>query len=280
MRVHRGQSNGHNWELWLRTPPPALEGLVSGLWAGDSDADSAFHSMLPDGEFWLMFNLGPPQRVSGEIYRTTLMCGLQEHPVGFASTVRHPCCVSVRFRPLGAWTFFGGLPLTEMANQVVDLESVLGGKAGVEPLRQRLLECSNLGAALELLEDWLIARLLTGPAAHPVTLAALDSLNAQNGSARVASVARDAGLSSRHLNGLFHREIGLPAKSLMRIQRFQHALDRLCSPTIPDLATLAQDCGYYDQAHMNLDFRDLAGMTPTEYTARVYQLPGWREIGG
>ncbi len=278
MRVYRGQSNGHGWELWLRTPPPALAGLISGLWAGDSDADSAFHSMLPDGELWLLFNLGPPQLVDGQVHRATLMCGLQERPVGFASMVRHPCCVSVRFRPLGAWAFFGGMPLTEMTNQVVDLESVLGGRAGVGPLRQRMMECPDLGAALELLEDWLIERMPAGPAAHPVTLAALDSLVARNGSARVASVARDVGVSARHLNGLFHREIGLPAKSIMRILRFQHALDRLCTPN-PDLAALAQDCGYYDQAHMNLDFRDLAGMTPSEYSARVYQLPGWREIG-
>ena len=46
------------WELCLRTPPPALAGRVAGLWAGDVEATSAHHRALPNGELWVMFNLG------------------------------------------------------------------------------------------------------------------------------------------------------------------------------------------------------------------------------
>jgi AraC-like DNA-binding protein len=271
--------------LWLRTPLPEHTGLVAGLWAGDADTREARHRLIPDGEVWLMFNLGPPQRVVeadgagfGEVYRAALVCGLQDRPLAFESVDWHPRVVTVRLLPRGARAFFGGLPLLELANRVFDLESVLGREAGVEPLRQRLMEAPGLGAGLDLVEQWLIDRVRAGPPTHPLTRAVLDFLRQGRGSMRVDALARNLGVSSRYLNALFQRQVGLPVKSLSRVLRFQRALDLLDLPGTPDLVRLALDCGYYDQSHLNRDFRELAGLTPGEYAARVFRAPGWREI--
>ena len=82
------------------------------------------------------------------------------------------------------------------------------------------------------------------------------------------------------MNDLFRRETGLPVKSLIRISRFERAQDLLIGYGDQNLAGIAQECGYYDQSHLNRDFRELADLTPREYLARVFVLPGWREIGG
>ena len=47
----------------LRASLAEHAGLVAGLWAGDAESEHARHRLIPDGELWLMFNLGPPQRV-------------------------------------------------------------------------------------------------------------------------------------------------------------------------------------------------------------------------
>lgn len=285
--VLREQTGPVTWELWLRSPPPELSGLIAGLWAGDADSKFARHQTLPSAESWLMFNLGPPQRVvemggigRSDVYRGAFVFGLQENKLTVESMFCHPRAVTVRLLPLGAWAFFGGLALSELANNVIDLESALGPAAGVEPLRQRLMELPDLGAALGVLEDWLTARLLRGPLAHPVAGEALRRLRCAGGNLRVDALARELDVSARHLNGLFQREIGLPAKSVVRILRFERALDCLDAKPDRDLSALAYECGYYDQSHLNRDFRELAGLTPTEYLARVFRAPGWREIGG
>ena len=285
-RVLRGISNGRSWELWLRTPLPEHAGLIAGLWAGDSDSDYARHRLIASGELWLMFNLGPPQLVldpegvrPSQVYHSGMIAGLQYSPLTFESIHRHPRVVTVRLLPLGALAFFGGLPLLDLANRVIDLESVLGGKAGVEPLRQRMQETPDLGGALDLLEDWITDRMRAGPAAHPVTRLALQQLMRQRGSVRVEALAADVGVSARYLNSLFQRQVGLSAKGLGRVLRFEHALDVLDARGTRDLVFLAQECGYYDQSHLNRDFRELAGLTPGEYVERVFLAPGWREIG-
>jgi AraC-like DNA-binding protein len=284
-RVLRQGPGEAAWELWLREPLPALAPFLVGLWAGDADAPTASHRTLPDGELMLMFNLGHPQLVrhadgNTEIVRAAFVSGLQEHPLVYDVMVCHPRAVAVRFRPLGAWAFFGGLPLHELSNRVLDVHAVLGVRAGVEPLRQRLIEAPSLGAALDLLEGWVAARLFDGPRAHPMTRAAWARMHATGGTIRVAALAQDLGISARHLNDLLQREVGLSTKGVARVLRFERAMACLAAGEQRDLVGVAADCGYYDQAHLNRDFRELAGLTPTEIVARLSQAPGWREVSG
>jgi AraC-like DNA-binding protein len=62
-----------------------------------------------------------------------------------------------------------------------------------------------------------------------------------------------------------------------RILRFQRAARDLARPDGPSLCEIALDCGYYDQAHLNRDFREFAGRTPTELMAA--RLPGGGYLG-
>jgi AraC-like DNA-binding protein len=60
----------------------------------------------------------------------------------------------------------------------------------------------------------------------------------------------------------------VPPKTLARILRFEHALALLRRDDGARFAEIAERCGYYDQAHMNRDFRAFAGASPSEFLAR------------
>jgi AraC-like DNA-binding protein len=82
------------------------------------------------------------------------------------------------------------------------------------------------------------------------------------GRTRLTSVARQIGVSERQLRNLFASEVGLSPKHYARIARLRRVL---AGAGERGWAELAHDAGYYDQAHLNLDFGALMGVSPGAY---------------
>ena len=80
--------------------------------------------------------------------------------------------------------------------------------------------------------------------------------------ARVSAL--DLGVSERQLRRRFLDAVGYGPKTLARVLRFQHFLALAGSG---DLARVALDAGYADQAHLTRECRRLAGRTPAELVA-------------
>lgn len=160
-----------------------------------------------------------------------------------------------------------GLPAGELAGDVVDLALLL---PGLDTLLDRLRATPTWPGRFALLDDWLCRALDArerpgGPA--PEIGRAWDQLMRSGGTARVEDLAADVGWSRRHLGARFRAETGLGTKTAARLIRFERALDLLRSPQRPGLAEVAAVCRYADQPHLARDFRDLAGITATEWLA-------------
>jgi AraC-like DNA-binding protein len=57
-----------------------------------------------------------------------------------------------------------------------------------------------------------------------------------------------------------------------RFDRARRRLQRRAAAGQPaSLARLAADCGYYDQAHLAAEFRDLAGCAPSAWLAEEFR---------
>jgi len=87
----------------------------------------------------------------------------------------------------------------------------------------------------------------------------------------VTGLAREAGVSRKHLAESFRAELGMTPKRLARLVRFERLLAALrAGPDAPGdwtLAALAH--GYYDQAHFTREFRAFTGLTPGELRRRL-----------
>jgi AraC-like DNA-binding protein len=172
--------------------------------------------------------------------------------------------IQVRLTPLGAHALFG-LPMKELTNRVVELDDVLG--RGADALVGRLWDIEGWETRFKLLDRLLAARLADARPTSDGVAWAWRRLRDTRGRTEVGALACELGWSHRRLIARFREQIGLPPKTIGRVLRFEHVSRALLRTPDPRLVEVAYDCGYYDQAHLNRDFREFAGTTPGAYLA-------------
>ena len=78
-------------------------------------------------------------------------------------------------------------------------------------------------------------------------------------------------MSERRLQRLFSAYVGIGPKWVIQRCRLIEAAERLAEGAELDSAALAQELGYFDQAHFIRDFRGIVGRPPADYARSVRQ---------
>lgn len=82
---------------------------------------------------------------------------------------------------------------------------------------------------------------------------------------RVEQLAERLGVSVRTVQRLARQYVGLSPAALIRRRRLQEAAERLRTDPDTDIAVVAAELGYADQAHLAADFRATLGLRPSAY---------------
>lgn len=180
--------------------------------------------------------------------------------------------VAIELTPLGARALLG-MPAGELWDLSLELADVVG-PAGRE-LWERLQLASRWDQRFAACDDVLVHR-VGADATPPELRYSWEALIASGGELSVRDLASETGWSRQHLARRFRSEFGLPPKLAARVVRFSRARRMLQSvPSFVSIAQVAATCGYYDHAHLDRDFLDLAGCTPTEL--RAEELPSFQD---
>jgi AraC-like DNA-binding protein len=233
------------------TPAPALSPYVDRLWVRSTAARPADRPLriLPDGCIDVVVTLGPSRNgfVVGAMTRALLY------------QVMAPAdMLGVRFRPGGALPFLG-VPAQELTDTMLQSD---------EPAfrwlaREQVFESTRLRDALGMLERSLLRRLRVIGPPDPLVAYVVARLSGP-GAPPVATLASHVSWSRQHLGRVFRHHVGLSPKEFARIARLQRAIGCLQRSPATSLGQAAAALGYFDQAHMSRDFRELAGLTPGE----------------
>jgi AraC-like DNA-binding protein len=267
VRVERHSSALGSWEMAFAAPGPALRGVVQ-RYCGYVERTAAplRRRESATGTVTVILSFGPRILVDGERHGS-FVAGPSERP----ATTEHDGVqdgVELNLTPPAARRLLG-VPMHELLGRVVALDDVL--EAGT--LLEELAEAPGWEARFARLDAELTRRLDAASPSHPAVQAAYRRLVATHGAVPVGVLAAELGWSRRHLAARFRDEVGVAPKALARLLRFERALELLGDRPLADVA---YECGYYDQAHFNRDFRAFAGVTPGELrAARLPDGAGW-----
>lgn len=233
-------------------PHPALRAWVDRFWVRESEPEEPAAAgpdcILPDGCVDVLIGLDT---------RAAHVVGTMTEALHV--NARRVSTAAVRFRP-GAAAALLGVAAHELTDRRVPLAEL-----GQRWLAPRALEAASPSAALRVLEESLLAR-LDGLELHPAVARAVE-LCFGGAPPTVEGLAEELGWSRQRLTRVLLDQVGLSAKQLLRVGRLQRAVDQLQRRPSASLAQAAVGLGYFDQAHMCRDFRELVGLSPSAVRA-------------
>jgi AraC-like DNA-binding protein len=249
-------------------PHKALQPFIQCYWSvcqHEAEALPDF-SLHPDGGSGLIFNFGSDWQINNTPYKgTTVFSGpnLRSSNLQMTGNIR---AIGIRFLPgmlspfisasladlpehsTSAQYLFSNLPLDHIADQMSQLESTVNCI--------RLLEH-------HLMNQFDFPRNETRKL-HQIRNS-IQHLNSLQGRFNIAELASTIAIGQRQLERNFKHYVGISAKQYNKLIRVKYCRDlirRSCDLPALNLANIAQQAGFHDQAHFNREFKSVVGISP------------------
>src|SRR4029077_5631115 len=167
---------------------------------------------------------------------------------------------AVKFTP-GGFHPFANVPVSRFTDDIVRLADVFGGDG--DALDRAVLAATEDDPRIEAIERFLRDR---APGVDANVERASEIVYAIARDRRIVNVSelvRRFGLTTRTLQRLFAKYVGVSPKWVIQRYRLQEAAERIgqAGPSA-GYAGLALELGYSDQAHFVRDFKAIVGVTP------------------
>ena len=238
-------------------PHPYLRDWVQCYWTAQTQLSKKgfIENLYPDGGTSLIIDFKPDQLPEISINATQTVT-----QVHFSGTVDR---AGIRFSPGGIYQLLN-----------IEIPAIIGGSfnadyLGIDAiihLQNRMTHAHSIQQRLTIIENWLLHQANSRKAQTGLIQHLMPRLQLSNES--IDELSSDIAISRRQLERRFREEVGLSpiqVKQLHRIRRARQII--MLSPSTP-LADVAQDVGFYDQAHFIRHFQKVTGQTPGQYRAR------------
>jgi AraC-like DNA-binding protein len=221
-------------------PPPALAPWLECFWERRGEPGTSVR-VLPDGCIDVVFAEGAGAQLVGA--NTTAFLVSVDDSTRIIGARMLPGCAPALLGIAAEAVRDVRLPVSEALDHGSRLEQMLAeSQEPLTALRAELLE-----------------RAARAPRPDPIVREAVSRLERPD--TAISVLARELGVSERQLRRRVTAAVGYGPRRLARVLRLGRALS--AARTGDELARVAFDAGYADQAHFTHDCRELAGVPPS-----------------
>lgn len=152
------------------------------------------------------------------------------------------------------------IPATALANELVDLVSLLGQKG--KDITEQIILANDNTQRIILMNNFLTS--FNHEAEQPEIIRAVQFICSEKGNVSIQKLSNQSFLSIRQFERKFKDLVGFSPKAFSRLVRFKSIVDNY-SVQNKTLTEIGYDFGYYDQSHFIQDFRQFSGYNPKTY---------------
>ena len=229
--------------------------------------------MTPDGYAEIIFTFGSSCSIATpngwQPLPSPLLVRLLNQPIRFRVQSRLEV-IGIKCFP---WAVFDllGLPL-----RLAGVQQVAYPMAQLQAPLQQLLAAGRVTDALATVARY-FELIQARRAGDPLLGKAGSALRAAGGTLPVRQVAAAAHTTVRTLERKFQQAAGRTVKGVAQLLRLEQARNRLWQHPTANLAGLAQELGYADQAHLGREFKRYCGTTPAAFARQAQR---WQQTVG
>ncbi|WP_415327320.1 helix-turn-helix domain-containing protein [Chryseobacterium sp. MMS23-Vi53] len=246
-------------------PPQELNDIIKCFWYNDSNfgKEETNFEVIPDGYAEIIFHFGNGCSIlqDGILQKlpSPFLVGLLDQPVHFHTKG----CLQILAIRCFPWTVFDLLNLNSNKNNVHTFEHPI---AKLHTILYDCIKNDNIEKAINHLKEYFSqAPISTESLLYKAGIA----MRKANGTMPVNQIADAAHSTIRTLERKFKQFSGHTLKEVSGLMRFEQIRNRLWTNPESNLAELAVEFGYSDQAHLTKEFKKYTGTTPAAFARKA-----------
>lgn len=245
-------------------PAPSLQNLVKEYWVFEND-DPSTHTqkIVPDGYSEIIVHYGDPYQInlSGTWKsQSKMLFSSQISKFFFLQNTGTSGMIGIKLHPTAFYQLFQ-VDVSSLTDRVVDLNKILS--EDLSDLTSVQNQELPIAQRVKLVESWLLKQSTQLFPQAKVNQCITDIFNT-HGMIDMEQLASNVDLSTRQLERLFKKVVGLTPKFYCRIIRFNYVFEVMKNQNDSWIRTALQS-GYFDQSHFIKNFKEFTGEEPSNY---------------